>query len=82
MACEHQGNLLSLILAWEVVSPVSFIHFLFQMVRQDLYVIVYGESKSTEIVEAARVRLPNPNPPIGKSTFHKIELPVPDEIVD
>lgn len=52
------------------------------MVRQDLYVIVYSESKSTEIVEAARVRLPNLNPPITKTTFHKIELPVPDDIIE
>lgn len=52
------------------------------MVRQDLYVIVYSESKSTEIVEASRVRLPNPNPPIGKTTFHKIELAVPDDIIE
>ncbi|XP_021944377.1 synaptic functional regulator FMR1 isoform X2 [Folsomia candida] len=53
-----------------------------KMVRQDLYVIVYSESKSTEIVEASRVRLPNPNPPIGKTTFHKIELAVPDDIIE
>ncbi|CAL8119093.1 unnamed protein product [Orchesella dallaii] len=54
-----------------------------KIVRQDLYVIQYSsDAKSTEIVESHRVRAPNPNPPIGKSTFHKIELPVPDEICE
>lgn len=54
------------------------------MIRQDLYVIQYlsSEAKSTEIVESSRLRLPNPNPPIGKTTFYKIELPVPDEVVE
>jgi hypothetical protein len=53
-----------------------------QLVRQDLYVIQYSDSKSTEIVESAKVRVPNPNPPIGKNTFFKMELPVPDDIVE
>jgi fragile X mental retardation protein len=55
-----------------------------KIVRSDLYVIQYlsAEAKSTEIVESGRVRLPNPNPSISKNTFCKIELPVPDDIVD
>ncbi|CAG7818599.1 unnamed protein product [Allacma fusca] len=55
-----------------------------KIVRQDLYCIQYlsAEAKSTEIVESSRVRMPNPNPPIGKTTFYKIELPVPDDVVE
>jgi len=55
-----------------------------KIVRQDIYVVQYfsQENKSTEIIESCRVRLPNANGPITSSSFTKIELPVPDDIVD
>ncbi|XP_055848753.1 fragile X messenger ribonucleoprotein 1 homolog isoform X1 [Episyrphus balteatus] len=38
------------------------------------------ENQYTEIVELKRLRVKNPNPPIGPKTFHKFEINVPAEL--
>ncbi|XP_049785210.1 LOW QUALITY PROTEIN: synaptic functional regulator FMR1 [Schistocerca cancellata] len=53
-----------------------------KMIKGDFHVVEYlgWESTYTEIVGSERLRPKNPNPPISKSTFHKFEIEVPEEL--
>lgn len=50
--------------------------------KGDFIVIKYVEWEYayTEIVPIDRARLKNPNPPVDKNTFYKIEIDVPEEL--
>lgn len=37
-------------------------------------------STYTEIVASERLRVKNPNPPIDKTAFHKVEIEVPEDL--
>ncbi|XP_046742238.1 synaptic functional regulator FMR1 isoform X8 [Diprion similis] len=53
-----------------------------QMMKGGFLVVEYlgWENTYTEIVNSERLRPKNPNPPIDKTTFHKIEIDVPEEL--
>ena len=57
-------------------------NFVLQMVKGGFLVVEYlgWEYAYTEIVPSERLRPKNPNPPIDKNTFHKIEIEVPEEL--
>lgn len=53
------------------------------MVKGGFIVVEYsgwGESAYTEIVNEEDLRPKNTNPPIDANTFHKFEIPVPEEL--
>ncbi|XP_056640247.1 fragile X messenger ribonucleoprotein 1 homolog isoform X2 [Diorhabda sublineata] len=53
-----------------------------KMMKGDFYVIEYvgWENTYTEIVSVDRLRFKNSNPPIDKTTFHKFEIEVPEDV--
>ncbi|XP_012258953.2 synaptic functional regulator FMR1 isoform X8 [Athalia rosae] len=55
-----------------------------QMMKGGFQVVEYlgWENTYTEIVNSERLRPKNPNPPIDKTTFHKIEIEVPEDLRD
>ncbi|KAL6446662.1 hypothetical protein ACFW04_001259 [Cataglyphis niger] len=55
---------------------------LIKMSKGGFQVVEYlgWEYTYTEIVASERLRAKNPNPPIDKNTFHKIEIEVPEEL--
>ncbi|XP_047025896.1 fragile X mental retardation syndrome-related protein 1 isoform X3 [Helicoverpa zea] len=55
-----------------------------KMMRGDFLVIEYLEWDNcyTEIVPKDRLRVKTPKTPIDKNTFHKFEIPVPDDLKD
>ncbi|XP_014471551.1 PREDICTED: fragile X mental retardation syndrome-related protein 1 isoform X5 [Dinoponera quadriceps] len=55
---------------------------LIKMSKGGFQVVEYlgWEYTYTEIVASERLRSKNPNPPIDKNTFHKIEIEVPEEL--
>ncbi|KAJ8724228.1 hypothetical protein PYW08_015702 [Mythimna loreyi] len=55
-----------------------------KMMRGDFLVIEYLEWDNcyTEIVPKDRLRVKTPKTPIDKTTFHKFEIPVPDDLKD
>ncbi|XP_015434836.1 PREDICTED: fragile X mental retardation syndrome-related protein 1 isoform X4 [Dufourea novaeangliae] len=58
---------------WKATSKMS---------KGGFQVVEYSgwECAYTEIVGSERVRPKNPNPPIDKNTFHKIEIEVPEDL--
>jgi fragile X mental retardation protein len=52
------------------------------MMKGEFLVVEYlgWDNSYTEIVSQDRLRLKNINPPITSKTFHRFEIPVPDEI--
>lgn len=50
------------------------------MSKGGFQVVEYLGCTYTEIVASERLRAKNPNPPIDKNTFHKIEIEVPEEL--
>ncbi|KAI8420622.1 hypothetical protein MSG28_007866, partial [Choristoneura fumiferana] len=56
----------------------------FHMMRGDFLVIEYLEWDNcyTEIVPKDRLRVKTPKTPIDKTTFHKFEIPVPEDLKD
>lgn len=52
------------------------------MIKGDFQVVEYlgWECQYTEIMGIERLRAKNLNPPIDKSTFHKIEIEVPEDL--
>ncbi|XP_066993074.1 fragile X messenger ribonucleoprotein 1 homolog isoform X1 [Anabrus simplex] len=52
------------------------------MIKGDFHVVEYlgWENTYTEIVASERLRPKNPNLPINKSTFHKFEIEVPEDL--
>ncbi|XP_033213518.1 synaptic functional regulator FMR1 isoform X3 [Belonocnema kinseyi] len=57
-------------------------NFVLQMIKGGFLVVEYlgWEYAYTEIVASERLRPKNPNPPIDKNAFHKIEIEVPEEL--
>ncbi|XP_053975750.1 fragile X messenger ribonucleoprotein 1 homolog A isoform X2 [Hylaeus anthracinus] len=55
-----------------------------KMIKGGFQVVEYlgWECAYTEIVASERLRAKNPNPPIDKNTFHKIEMEVPEDLKD
>ncbi|XP_031829409.1 synaptic functional regulator FMR1 isoform X5 [Nomia melanderi] len=55
---------------------------LIKMSKGGFQVVEYSgwECAYTEIVASERLRAKNPNPPIDKNTFHKIEIEVPEDL--
>ncbi|CAK9824219.1 Fragile X messenger ribonucleoprotein 1 homolog [Anthophora retusa] len=55
---------------------------LIKMSKGGFQVVEYSgwECSYTEIVASERLRAKNPNPPIDKNTFHKIEIEVPEDL--
>ncbi|CAK9808616.1 Fragile X messenger ribonucleoprotein 1 homolog [Anthophora quadrimaculata] len=55
---------------------------LIKMSKGGFQVVEYSgwECSYTEIVGSERLRAKNPNPPIDKNTFHKIEIEVPEDL--
>ncbi|CAL7937493.1 unnamed protein product [Xylocopa violacea] len=53
-----------------------------KMSKGGFQVVEYSgwECAYTEIVASERLRAKNPNPPIDKNTFHKIEIEVPEDL--
>ncbi|XP_065339436.1 RNA-binding protein FXR1 isoform X2 [Cloeon dipterum] len=54
-----------------------------KMMKGGFIVVEYagwGDSAYTEIVNEEDLRPRNPNPPIDSNTFHKFEIPVPEEL--
>ncbi|XP_043511629.1 synaptic functional regulator FMR1 isoform X5 [Frieseomelitta varia] len=53
-----------------------------KMSKGGFQVVEYSgwECSYTEIVASERLRAKNPNPPIDKNTFHKIEIEVPEDL--
>ncbi|XP_018570778.1 synaptic functional regulator FMR1 isoform X4 [Anoplophora glabripennis] len=53
-----------------------------KMMKGDFYVLEYvgWDTTYTEIVSNDRLRLKNNNPPIERSTFHKFEIEVPEDV--
>lgn len=53
-----------------------------QMIKGSFQVIEYvgWEYQYSEIISVERVRHKNPNPPIDKDTFFKIEINVPEDL--
>ncbi|XP_012284380.1 synaptic functional regulator FMR1 isoform X2 [Orussus abietinus] len=53
-----------------------------KMIKGGFQVVEYmgWEYSYTEIVSSERLRPKNPNPPIDKNTFHKIEIEVPEDL--
>lgn len=66
-----------------VVNPMfEQLHFVFQMMKGDFYVLEYvgWDTTYTEIVSSDRLRPKNTNPAIEKGMFFKFEIEVPEEV--